>query len=121
MTIKDFSIGDSVYIRCYDRYPKPHFNVYNGNIQKIGRKYITVIVHKEGFSFNRRFESDNLYPEKFDCIDTGESGVSMFKDESAAHDYDEWNSLRKWFYKLTTDSKHLSLDQLRRIKTIVEE
>lgn len=117
MALKDFTIGEKVCIKCYCRYPEPHYEDRDGVIEAIGRKYITVSIN----GFSRKFEVDCRYPNKYNCVETGHSAYTMFKTEQDYCDYKEHEELRKWFYKLTTDSKVLSLDQLRRIKAIVEE
>lgn len=117
MTIKDFTVGEKLYIRKYNRYPEPHFDVSVGTVKKIGRKYIDVELE---FS-NHKFKIDSMYENRLLCRDNGYEEYTLYKNETAAKEYDEWKELKSWFYKLTTSSTNLSLDQLRRIKEIVEE
>lgn len=117
MTTKDFTVGEKLYIRKYNRYPEPHFDVSVGIVEKIGRKYINV---KLKFS-NHKFEIDPRYDSRLICSDRGYDKYTAYKNETAAKEYDEWKELKSWFYKLTTSSTNLSLDQLQRIKEIVEE
>lgn len=45
MALKDFTIGEKVCIKCYHRYPEPHYEDRNGLVEAIGRKYIIVSIN----------------------------------------------------------------------------
>lgn len=118
MTLKDFSIGDNVYIRRYSRYPEPHYDISNGVITSIGRKYILVAISPKtnGFLIERQFTIDKDYPEH--CICPNETEYEMFKDETMVEKFNEHLELAMWFVRY--DGRGLSLEQLKQVKNIVE-
>lgn len=123
MSIKDFKIGDKVFIVRSVCYPTKHIDTFEGIIISIGKKYIKVESKNEFngvptscfYTFSKAIDYEDMFLNKED------TSISMFKDNQGYADYKEYLELRKWFYSLITSSTRLNLDQFKRIKAIIEE
>lgn len=112
------SLGGGCHVRRYSRYPEPHYDIFNGVITTIGRKYIIVAIspNTNGFLIERQFTIDKDYPER--CICPNEEEYEMFEDETMVEKLNEHLELARWFVRY--DGRGLSLEQLKQIKNTVK-
>ena len=112
MNIKDFKAGDKVYI-----VEKIHQNetVREDEVIKVGNKYITTKMYKLQFYLNN--ENDMFLTINRDW---GEKEL-LFKKEQELKDYEEYKTLKRELYDKLRRLEKYSLDQLRKIKEIIED
>ena len=117
MTIKDFNVGDEVYIldQRFTRYSnEPTWEV--AKVTKIGRKYITV--DRYDWKFCDAFSGRSNYLVKnegaYDCT----TDIKLFK---CKEDYTNLIVTRIRSFVGRLNQNTLTLDQLQRILAIMEE
>ena len=120
MDMKTFKIGDEVIIRDYgSRTSEDNARNMTATVTKIGKKYVTVQTYWGGeYQFHN--ELNKTYYLKMKSVVSTEN--KLFKSEQDYLDWAEseelYKELRNYFGKFYTD---LTIDQLRRIKAIIEE
>lgn len=120
MDIKAFKIGDEVIIRDYgSRISEDNARNITAVVTKIGKKYV-IVQTSWGGEYQFHNELNKTYYLKMKSTVSTEN--KLFRSEQ---DYLDWvesesiyRELREYFNKFYTD---LTLDQLRRIKAIIEE
>lgn len=111
MNIHDFKVGDAVLCVDYTRRNNP--KLISTTVGSVGRKYIRC--NKCGSHKFR--ESHGIDSEH--CLSSIDNTMYLFKNQDAYADYVEHMELRRWVSRLVIQP--LSLEQLRKIKMIVEE
>lgn len=112
--IKDFNVGDAVYIKSGDR---NYETLRQATVIKVGRKYITVFRH----GWKIQYSAEKYCPMALVEKDAGSPSL-LFKSEQAYNDYKELKSLVMWLRNAAArmyDATY-SLDQLRKVKAILE-
>lgn len=120
MTLKDFTIGQTVYMTTSDRYRRGdgRDDLNEATVTKVGRKYVTV---KSGAWECRFFpfrETDNCLTEKVECG----TPQKLYATREAYEAQRELESRRDWLRKAadwSTVNKY-TLEQLRAVKAILE-
>lgn len=114
MQIKDFKVGDTVYILIRDTGRNPAPVIQDGKVTAVGRKYVTIGKDRWGRKFmERKYNKDSFLQEK---VDYGEPAL-LFKTKKDAEDYIEKDALVVWFCRLTTfEAERYTLEQLRAAK-----
>lgn len=112
MNIKDFKIGDKVLCVDYTRRNNPKF--INAVIDSIGRKYVKCSI---GGGYHKFGEACGAYSEHY-LVSSNDNLMYLFKNQAAYEDYIEHMELNRKLSDLT--HKSLTLNQLRRIRDIVE-
>ena len=113
--IKDFNVGDAVYIKSADR---NYETLRQATVIKVGRKYITVFEH----GWKTQYSAEDYCPMALvEKVDAGSPSL-LFKSEQAYNDYKELKRLVMWLRNAAArmyDDTY-SLDQLRKVKAILE-
>lgn len=119
MNKSDFKKGQIVYVSRRSYYgrkiPK---EIIQGEVVSIGSKYISVQI---GLWDVRKFEINNNFHE---CVTAGSADYELYLSEQAIRDDEEKYEIVQLIkdqynqYSCYTD---LTIDQLRRIKKIIEE
>lgn len=113
--IKDFNVGDIVYIKR----PYKYDNVlHQAQVAKIGRKYITV----REYGWFSQYRAEDYSPLALvEKVDAGSPSL-LFKSEQAYMDYEEQQSLEIWLRRVVNKCGRYdySLEQLRKVKEILE-
>ena len=111
MNIKDFKVGDKVYI-----VEKLHRRetIREDEVIKVGNKYITT--KRDELKFYLNNENDTFLTINRDW---GEKEL-LFKNEQELKDYEEYKTLKSELYDKLCRLEEYSLDQLRKIKEIIE-
>lgn len=111
MNIKDFKVGDKVYI-----VEKIHQKetIREDEVIKVGNKYVTV--KRDGLRFYLNNETDMFLTINRDW---GEKEL-LFKDEQELKNYMEYKTLKSELYNKLCRLEKYSLNQLRKIKEIIE-
>lgn len=118
MEIKDFTVGQTVYMLSTDKRNNPPCGYKEAKIKKVGRIYITLDgVLERKFFIPEYAENDNFLVEK---IDYGADNL-LFKSKQDLDDYIEKKSLESELYKARDLISTLTLEQLRAIKRIIQE
>lgn len=115
MNIKDFKIGQKVYIckmnRGYNRPPE----ITERTVKKIGRKYLAL----EGAWEEKFYSADYFHEGLIESVECGDKDY-LFPSRVAAEEYIEKENLERWLSCLSAYGKY-SLEQLREVKKILEE
>lgn len=119
MNIKNFKVGDTVYILEY------HYNsdaiVETAVVTRVGRKYVSVKPSKY-LHFDLEYKFHNDLNNVYYLISNGTGKNKLFRSMQDLDDWKESEDLYKevsrffWYV-----SANLTLDQLRRIKNIIDE
>lgn len=117
MNIKDFKVGDKVYHLCFNNRSNGEKQMKVKYVVAVGRKFIKLADRMDSNYLHEYYVSDRgeYLVEKKEC---GIKDIA-FKSKQDYDDYIEYGELELWFYKMARDKK-LTLDQLRKIKEIVE-
>ena len=119
VSLKDFHVGESAYVvkGNYDN----NATVSEHIVTSVGRRYVKVRRTElaSTISFGTSAASDEYLAE---AVDFGWKRL-LFPTLEQAQNYLEREELRKWVDKafMYTKAKTYSLDQLRRVKAILEE
>lgn len=119
VSLKDFHVGESAYVvkGNYDN----NATVSEYIVTSVGRRYVKVRRTElaSTISFGASAASDEYLAE---AVDFGWKRL-LFPTLEQAQNYLEREELRKWVDKafMYTNAKTYSLDQLRRVKAILEE
>lgn len=114
MRIKDFSVGQTVFIVNTDR----TCYITEQKVAKVGRKYVT-ISDARGTRYEKP-ASDNSYLIE-PCA--YRAPTRLFSTYEAATEFLEMRELKTWIERATTWSKmcQYTIDQLRTVKKILSE
>lgn len=121
MKIKDFKPGETAYslIRVRGRLTEHFIKKYT--INSVGRKYVKATPEGGHFpvEFYKREENDDFLVENKDWGDY----EKLYLSEQAVNDDIERDMLRSWFVKAvgSYNIDNYSLEQLRKVKKILEE
>lgn len=118
MKIKDFSVGQTVFILGERIRSRGELHIVKAEVAKEGRKYVT-ISGRWAAQFKGTAES---LPYLVEQTEYG-SPRFLFPSEQALNEYREWEELKDWVRKMTGWDKinRYTLDQLRAVKKILEE
>lgn len=119
MTIKDFKVGQTVYVLGDGRHEREKRLATAAEVVKVGRRYVTV--KEDGRQESRFYEPIN----PTDClVEDRDYGVKrlLFATTEAVDEYNELNDLRSWVQEATNwmKVKEYTLAQLRAVKKILE-
>ena len=112
ISLKDFSVGQDVYILNYDWREEV---IIKSTVLSVGRKYITV---DHGYP-NSKYSVEDYC--SFGLIEKTEyGGVDIcFPSMQALNNYKEKKALEHWFYDISSRVNKYSLEQLRKVKEIL--
>lgn len=115
MTIKNFTVGQTVFILNLHTGRNTEPTINESTVTKIGRKYVTL---SNGSQY---YENEHCNDALTESKDWGER-TYLFNTQSAANDYIEKTKLELWLIKLShTEIKNkYTLEQLRQVKTILD-
>ena len=112
ITIKDFKTGDTVYVLLRNKGRNTSPLITEHIVKSSGRKYITL----DNNDKYEEFKDDFL----LQVINYGEKRL-LFRTKKDAAEYLERYDLISWFRnQATTNVDNFSLDQLKKIKEIIE-
>ena len=122
MNIKNFKVGDTVYILDY------HYkeDISNATIEEavvtgVGRKYVSVKL-SEYLHFNTDYKFHNELNKVYYLTSNDTRKNKLFRSMQDLYDWREsedlYRDVRSFFGSV---NNNLTLDQLRRIKNIVDE
>ena len=118
MTIKDFKVGQTVFVMGDGSVQRDRFRTAAAEVVKIGRKYVT-ISGNWAMQFKETHES-NPY-----LVEHTEYGAPrlLFPSHEAVDDYIEREELKTWVWTAAGWEKidRYTLAQLRAVKKILEE
>lgn len=123
MNIKDFKVGDTVFVRDYNyRSEEDTAKMREAVVTKVGRSIVYVKYKDFPYGSDYRFANE---PEReyylTQKVDAGTQN-KLFRSMSDCEDWIEseklYRDIRGYFHTYYTD---LTLDQLRRIKSVLEE
>lgn len=121
MNIKKFKVGETVYIRDYGyRSNEADATMEEATVTKVTNKYVTVKTGSFDTEYKFHDEQKRLYylVEKV----TDGSGNKLFHTKQ---DYEDWVESEKLYTEIRSCFRNyytnLTLDQLKRIKKIIEE
>lgn len=114
LDIKDFKVGDTVYI--FSPYRKSQ-TLFAATVSKIGRLYLSVDLG----GWEGRYCAEKYHPlALIEKVDAGSPSL-LFPSEEAYNNYLEQKSLELWLRKAADVSSFTySLDQLRKVKSILD-
>lgn len=115
MQIKDFSVGQTVYIYGSTR-RTAGTELKKAEVAKVGRKYVTLKSRwMEQFK-----EPNGTAPYLVEQVEYGTPRL-LFPSEEAVCEYRETEELREWLMKMTDWDKigKYTLDQLRAVREIL--
>lgn len=119
MTIKDFKVGQTVFIIGSSRREcKMRDDVREAEVVKVGRKYVTISGH-----WHQKFEETGTSaPYLTEHTDRG-APQQLFLSRKAIDEYTEQEALKEWVQKATRweNIGRYTLNQLRAVKKILEE
>lgn len=118
MTIKDFAVGQTVYVyNHYDKRDNPVGGYREEVVAKVGRAYVT-LRNSWGTKYGAGYGADNYLVEK---VDAG-SPRYLFRTKQDVEEFLEANRLRLEIRHATDwgNLGKLSVAQLRAIKRIIE-
>ena len=122
MTLKDFKPGQEVYSLIREINIAIKYRIEECVVISVRRKYVTAS-SKEALGYPREFYLDDITDEYL--LENKDWGCRymLFPTKEALDNYIEKENLREWLNNAMSQSKVLSysLDQLRAIKTILEE
>ena len=116
ISIKDFKVGETAYLLGVTGRP-PRLRPVK--IHKVGRKYVTT---KEG-CWERKYGVEHYSPDALvEKMEFGEKDL-LFVSEQAYKDYTEKQELKQWLRSVAGGypMPDFSLEQLRKVKAILEE
>lgn len=113
MEIKDFKKGQEVFIVRMYKGRNTNPVISKGIVEKVGIKYIT---DTGGNKYQKHFLGYNMLVEK---CDYGEHRL-LFASEDEAEMYIEKDRLEIWLSTLKTYGKGYTLEQLRKVKEILD-
>ena len=113
MKIKDFMEGQEVFIVRMYKGRNTNPVIGKGIVKKVGTKYVT---DAAGNKYQKHFFEDNMLVEK---CDYGEPRF-LFASEDEAEMYIEKDRLEIWLSTLKAYGKGYTLDQLRKVKEILD-
>lgn len=120
MNIKDFAVGQTVWLSVDNGYGKRHFE--RATVDKIGRKYLTI---KQGI-WCLLFGEEDYFPDGL--VEKKDWGIStkLFPSRQAMSDYYEREELLHRMRSEIANNCYRSnspytLDQLRRVMAILEK
>lgn len=118
MTIKDFKVGQTVYLVGDYRTQKDRFRSIEAEVVKVGRKYVT-ISGNWGLQFEGTAESR---PYLIEHTEIGARRL-LFPSSKAVDEYREREELKTWLRTAAGWEKIdcYTLAQLRAVKKILEE
>lgn len=122
MYIKDFKVGDKVYIRDYDfRENEDNAKMEEAVVTKVGTKVVTVQDQFEStYKFRLPENGETLYLEE--CVNGTRNKLFRTMD-----DFDDWKEKTeavKYIYRYFKDSWHMntmSIDKIRKIMDIIKD
>lgn len=118
MTIKDFKVGQTVYILGDGRHQRDRFLATAAEVVKIGRKYVTV-------SGNWGLQFKDTAASRPYLIEHTEIGTPrlLFPSSESVDEYREREELKAWVRTAAGWEKidRYTLAQLRAVKKILEE
>lgn len=117
MTIKDFKVGQTVYILGDGRYERNKRLETAAEVVKVGRKYVTI-----SGSFGSRFkETSSSRPYLVELVECGTPRL-LFLSSEAVDEYREREELKMWVRTASDWGKidRYTLAQLRAVKKILE-
>lgn len=118
MTIKDFKVGQTVFVVGDGCTQRDRFRTTEAEVVKIGKKYVT-INGNWGMQFKEASES------RFYLVEHTECGAPrlLFPSREALDEYRELEELKTWVRSATCwdKIKSYTLAQLRAVKKILEE
>ena len=118
MTIKDFEVGQTVFVMGDYRTQRNKFRTTEAEVVKVGRKYIT-INGNWGIQFK---ETASSRPYLIEHCEYGTPRL-LFPSREAADSYIEREELKTWVREATGWDKidRYPLEKLRAVKKILEE
>lgn len=118
MKIKDFSVGQTVFIIGERIRSRGELNIVKAEVAKVGRKYVT-ISGRWAAQFKATAES---LPYLVEQTEYG-SPRFLFPSEQAFNEYKEREELKDWVRRMAGWDKinRYTLVQLRAVKKILEE
>lgn len=118
MTIKEFHVGQTVFLMGERRGLKTQYTTTQATVAKVGRKYVTI-----NDAWGRQFgETSDHRPYLREHKDNG-TPLMLFHSQEAVDTYIEHEELKKWVREAADWSKidRYSLEQLREVKRILEQ
>ena len=113
MKIKDFKVGDNVYIFGND--------VKEAKVTKIGKKYVYVIA--KGSMWEEKFESPEYDMESICLVESKDYGTRrhLYKSLADIERQRKYNAMRKWIWGSysSAQSHKYSYDQLKAVCDIL--
>ena len=120
MKIKDFAVGQTVFIMGDGRSWRDRFRTTAAEVLKIGSKYITIRI-----SENWAMQFKEMHESKPYLVEHTEYGAPrlLFPSREAVDDYIEREELKTWVRTAAGWEKieRYTLAQLRAVKKILEE
>lgn len=121
VSLKDFSVGATAYTISNEN-GNSQYKLSEYRVISVGRKYVTVtemMLRASAFRFGISAVSNEYLAE---VVNYGWS-KKLFPTKEKAEEYIEKENLRIWVDKalMYSKSKEYTLDQLRRVKAILEE
>jgi len=118
MTIKEFHVGQTVFLMDERRGLKDQYTTTQATVAKVGRKYVTI-----NDVWGRQFkETHDRRPYLYEHKDAG-TPLMLFPSQEAVDTYIEHEELKKWVRYAASWSKidRYTLEQLREVKRILEQ
>lgn len=117
MTIKDFKVGQTVFIMGDGRTQRDKFSTTTAEVVKIGRKYVTI----SGNWATQFKETHESRPYLIEHMEYGAPRL-LFPSREAVDDYIEREELKTWVRTAAGWEKidRYTLAQLRAVKKILE-
>lgn len=118
MTIKEFHVGQTVFLMGEHRGLQTQYTTTQATVAKVGRKYVTI-----NDVWGRQFgETSDHRPYLREHKDIG-SPLMLFPSQDAVDIYIEHEELKKWLREAANWSKidRYTLEQLREAKRILEQ
>lgn len=113
MIIKDFKKGQLVFVVYMYKGGTEEAKIYERYVEKVGRKYV---YDDRGHKY---IESHIIENGLYEDCETGEHGY-LFNSEIKAKEFIEKNKLNTWLTCLRAYGNKYSLEQLRKVKKILE-
>lgn len=117
MTIKEFYVGQTVFLMGERRGLKTQYTTTQAAVAKVGRKYVTI-----NDVWGRQFEEVGNHREYLREHKDGGTPLMLFPSQEAVDTYIEHEELKKWVREAADWSKidRYTLEQLREVKKILE-
>lgn len=113
MIIKDFKKGQLVFVVYMYKGRTEEAKIYERYVEKVGRKYV---YDDRGHKY---IESHIIENGLYEDCETGEHGY-LFNSEIKAKEFIEKDKLNTWLTCLRAYGNKYSLEQLRKVKKILE-